>query len=628
MVIQDSLHFEASARLQSLLGRQLLSNEYVAIAELVKNAWDAGASVVRLSFDMSAQSLTITDDGTGMTRASFNREWMRVGESAKASVGPRGRPLAGEKGIGRFAADKLSARLTLYSRTADAPSTLAVEFNWSDFERSGVALDQVDIPSHAAPLDEIPGHHGTKLVLSGLRRNWTQDHVRELADELCDLVQPGVERTDFQIVVDYGSPGALMQQEILVAPRELPATGYELSFSLDRGHVRETVSRPRDAAATIEKPETETLTVDAGEECSFGPVTGRLFYVNSKWVLNNLSLQPGVRVYRDGFRVEPFGREGDDWLGIQARKASRQGQAPVAPSRLFGLVRIGRKANPELQDVTSREGLVENDAFRGFRHLVRQRFERLASIIEEETKKPEWKQSRERKAAEEEARRIQAEAKTYGDMASRIAHQLRQPLQSIMSEAGTISTRIRDGHIADSVLDDSLSALERAVARLDGYISFIAKAAHGLRDTPKVFDLHNTAEAVADQFRDDDSTITVQVPADTRVRLPEQAVEFVLANLVQNAVREAKTTGGQVRISLVSAAKEVTLAVEDDGPGVPSQVQSKLFTGYVMSSGGMGSGLMDSQVVARAHGGEVKLTSPQSPTRFELTMPQGEIDGQ
>jgi two-component system OmpR family sensor kinase len=120
----------------------------------------------------------------------------------------------------------------------------------------------------------------------------------------------------------------------------------------------------------------------------------------------------------------------------------------------------------------------------------------------------------------------------------------------------------------------------------------------------------------------------VNVPAGTVVRLPKQAVEFVLANLVQNAAREVGKTGGHVTVELVSVAPKVMLAIEDDGPGVPEGVQQDLFTGPVGSIGGTGIGLMDSRIVARAHGGEVRLASPRSPTRFELLMPQGGIDGE
>lgn len=67
--------------------------------------------------------------------------------------------------------------------------------------------------------------------------------------------------------------------------------------------------------------------------------------------------------------------------------------------------------------------------------------------------------------------------------------------------------------------------------------------------------------------------------------------------------------------------------MEDNGPGVPAAVRSRLFTTYVTGGGGMGSGLIDSRIVARAHGGDVTLASADSPTRFQLAMPEGDKDG-
>lgn len=96
-------------------------------------------------------------------------------------------------------------------------------------------------------------------------------------------------------------------------------------------------------------------------------------------------------------------------------------------------------------------------------------------------------------------------------MASRIAHQLRQPLQSIMSEAGTVSSRLADCSDDDDLLRNSVEALQRAVTRLDDYITFMAKATNGLRDTPKTFNLQALVASVVSEFEPVNGSVDVDI---------------------------------------------------------------------------------------------------------------------
>ncbi len=110
--------------------------------------------------------------------------------------------------------------------------------------------------------------------------------------------------------------------------------------------------------------------------------------------MQELGIQPGVRVYRDGVRVEPYGDPEDDWLGVQARKASRQGYAAIRPNHLYGFVAISKVRNPDLVDMTNRQGLVENEAYDEFASLMRAESRRFADVVFHEFVQPEWARRR------------------------------------------------------------------------------------------------------------------------------------------------------------------------------------------------------------------------------------------
>ena len=135
-------NFKVSSGLKDIIGRDLITDDYVAIFELVKNSFDAHATQVNLIFLDDA--LVIVDDGKGMSREDILNKWLFVAYSAKKDgtedfIDYREkieiRPYyAGSKGIGRFSCDRLGERLTLQSRSGKAEQLVSLEINWPDFE--------------------------------------------------------------------------------------------------------------------------------------------------------------------------------------------------------------------------------------------------------------------------------------------------------------------------------------------------------------------------------------------------------------------------------------------------------------------------------------------------------------
>jgi hypothetical protein len=126
----ETVRFSVDASHISRLGLELVAKQETALAELVKNAYDADATLVTLTLDAANRpggTLTIVDDGNGMTRDELVAGFMRLSSQIKIAEpqSPRfGRRRAGRKGIGRFATQRLGTRLTVITRTVDAPVSL------------------------------------------------------------------------------------------------------------------------------------------------------------------------------------------------------------------------------------------------------------------------------------------------------------------------------------------------------------------------------------------------------------------------------------------------------------------------------------------------------------------------
>ena len=126
-----------------LIGRELITDRITAVFELVKNSYDANATKENVEFfDVnefnSKGKIVIKDNGTGMSFKDISDKWMVVGTDSKRKVfrspAPFKRRYVGEKGIGRFAVDKLGSKLTIKTKIKGEPDWLVVNINWDEYE--------------------------------------------------------------------------------------------------------------------------------------------------------------------------------------------------------------------------------------------------------------------------------------------------------------------------------------------------------------------------------------------------------------------------------------------------------------------------------------------------------------
>ncbi len=377
----EELHFSVDARLVAQLGSQLVPSDVTALAELVKNAYDADATTALVDYypDRKPSCLVIEDDGNGMTLEDVRRGWMIIGTPIKESsvtspVYKRAR--TGRKGIGRFAAQRLGKRLVLYSTTKGSDTAIEIDFDWSKFI-SGTTLDKIrhDMRLIPAELEE----HSTRLTISSLEEVWTEEKLKEVLEELIRIQAPpdsSKKRTSkdpgFSVVASKS--GSLIKQDI----DEIDLLRDESTWSV---HGKIDKNGNGSYEFRFNRPKGKSIREPIKGKLSTGPLefTLDIFTYSSKW-LERLGVSAarelgkrygGCRIWRDRFRVFPYGEQDDDWLGLDAHVGARRHPLTMPRNmQVLGGVRITAKNNPDFVDLISRRGLLDNQAFRDLRKFI------------------------------------------------------------------------------------------------------------------------------------------------------------------------------------------------------------------------------------------------------------------
>ena len=202
--MSENLHFKISSALKDIIGRDLITDDYIAIFELVKNSYDAHATVVDLIFeninDPLNTKIIIKDNGKGMDYIDLESKWLFVAYSAKKegtedndyrNLIYRNRPFAGAKGIGRFSCDRLGKKLKLETTKMGGTRTEILLTDWECFEKN-MQDEFIEIKiSHSFQKQNSYGlEHGTILEISELREEWNRRKILALKDSLAKLINP------------------------------------------------------------------------------------------------------------------------------------------------------------------------------------------------------------------------------------------------------------------------------------------------------------------------------------------------------------------------------------------------------------------------------------------------------
>jgi signal transduction histidine kinase len=431
---QGTLAFTIETRILRELGERLVKAPEVAMVELIKNAYDADARECKIVIE-AGQTITVADDGRGMTLSEFTSGWMRVGTSSKEAQqisAMYGRRITGEKGIGRFAVRFLGRKLKLRSiaRVDDNERTeLTADFDWTSFDEHE-DLASIRVPYRLRRVENT-APTGTELTITALRSHVQSLDLRKVRTEAVGMLSPirsmmrnVSQRDDREVLRNNTDPGFLLQirgADTEDSVDDVAATIldlYELRGTLTLAGNRLEVTVYRHGT-----PEPYTRIVDTFDntigslwadvrffprrpgQFAGAPIDGRLAY---SWIRRN----SGVAVFDRAFRVLPYGTEGDDWLMLTADAARnrRDPRSPFAQKhfamtaeeakfpalnwmlrlpeslQLVGVVQVeSARGRPHeattgsLVPSADREGFVANAAFTELQSLIRGLVEAIAA---------------------------------------------------------------------------------------------------------------------------------------------------------------------------------------------------------------------------------------------------------
>lgn len=447
--------FTVSARTAKLIGQENFSNEQGAVVELVKNGYDADATICIIIFHNN--SLYIIDNGSGMTDKVINEEWMTIGtnEKEKNHTTPKGRVKTGAKGIGRFALDRLSQNTIIYTFPEEERESLIWRVDWNNFNKEKINIHDVQanlwkinkyslkkflfkefrkcsfLKNIINDIEDKLLQNGTVLKMNNLKDTWYFDEIESLYKNLEILTPPKEVAEKFKISLysseyqenfgdidiqeisdfDYKIEASYQPEnehilEIKIVRNELEKTKindeykkifdyphmqtfpYDIqTFRKDEFVIRKNFFDLKSFSETSEEIKNQIgkfdfifyflkLTQSDDKEDGFlVKYPYRRFTASER--KNVLDKFGGIKIFRDNFRVRPYGEGGDDWLKLGKRQAQSPGGAgqrlggyKIRPQQILGTINISRLENVNFEDKSGREGLQENKVFTLFKNII------------------------------------------------------------------------------------------------------------------------------------------------------------------------------------------------------------------------------------------------------------------
>lgn len=397
------VRFSVDAAHIQRLGMELVAKQETALVELIKNAYDAEATRVNVTFFDSEKpggTLVIEDDGIGMSLEIIRDAWMRISTVNKRDnpVSENfGRVRAGRKGIGRFAVQRLGEKLILETESHGSTEGLRVTFDWDNTFTDGKPLS--DIFNNVERYSKAVDSQLTRLTIYGLRENWTPAAMQRAWKAILLLQppfklanpvkhnDPGLIKTDpgFEVTIN-GITGTQQRTAISLESAFLDHAIAEIQGEIDEhGNVKFSIKSSKLDLIDSYKLDDKLLLT--------GPVKfSTKYFIYSAEALSGMSLSTaqemaknygGIRIYRNGFRVLPYGERYDDWLALDQDSSRRVLLIPATNRNFFGHVEIDAVLNPSFEETSSREGIIENDAFSQLTYFVRAAIEWGAKRVAE-----------------------------------------------------------------------------------------------------------------------------------------------------------------------------------------------------------------------------------------------------
>ncbi|MDB9209083.1 sensor histidine kinase [Odoribacter splanchnicus] len=645
-----------------LIGRELITDRITALFELVKNCYDANATRVDVVFENVSYDNAVVDDttkevrvnpgskvviednGYGMSFEDIRDKWMVIGTASKRtspfSPRPFGRRCVGEKGIGRFAVDKLGDKVNIVTKKEEDDRWLNVEIDWNSYfnevspdEREHIRLF-TDIENKYDYLDrnEGSGVSGTKLIVSSVREFWSKDDISRFYKEANKIVSPyTLLNPPFKIYITAREYGWV---EKPVEPDKIDFATEEAEITYRDG-IQETLYFDKDKGCIAKKD---------GPLRIFGGISLKIFYFDEnarrnyyrkyKDVNNRID---GIKIYRDGIIATPFAEaeanpdRKRDILGIDKRLWQDIFNR-ISTREIIGILDITKDGNPKIIDATNRQDFIDNREYRELKEFI---LEQLRAFEELKIYKRELK----RASVSDELKTAKENVDTFAHSVNRVIEtnpDLKKDLQPLVEQATKAGTSVKRAieeqkkaekeyirkenmylsimslqeyaiHIAHAVRT-SLGKIQRKAEFFDKYypdpeeeeyfklyakeiyqemlvlnqvIDFmLSYSKSGLN-----FEDLNLNELVSGLFKSYETSLkaenirsVVEIPDNLRINTNRQFFMDILQNMISNSVKALKGVPDKtIKCSGYISENDLILSMSDNGIGIPLEKREWVF---------------------------------------------------
>ena len=414
-------YFKISSGLKNLIGSELITDNFVAIFELVKNSFDADASEVNITFEniySSNAKIIIQDNGKGMDYNDLINKWLFVAYSAKKDKTEdfdyrnqikSNRQYAGAKGVGRFSCDRLGQFLNLITIKNKVNSKIEnISVDWKKFEENqNEEFIRIPVEHNVITQNKYGIEHGTILEISGINtEEWNRDELKKLKDKLSKLIRPDLNKSakenpfNINIIVPDEVQNDINEKQKFLSKGE----GHRIYRNTVNGKIENFIFEELDIKTTKIVTEISDLgdvvTTSLNDRENF---IYRIIEKNKHNLLNKISIKlyflnrsakvifkrrigidaveyGNVFVYKNGFRIYPFGERNNDILGIDNRAVQGYNRF-IGLRNLIGIIEIEGEET-DLKETTSRDGgLVKTKAYSQLEDYLIETLKRLEKYV-------------------------------------------------------------------------------------------------------------------------------------------------------------------------------------------------------------------------------------------------------
>jgi signal transduction histidine kinase len=510
---EENLRWRFDVNTFRLLGRELITDRVTAVFELVKNCYDANATRVTVdlinvsSKKKEDRKIIISDNGIGMSFIDIRDKWMVVGTNSKRtkqySDPPFNRKLVGEKGVGRFAVDKLGERLVIHTKQIysekvvgkkkeiEGENWLDVTINWDEYEAKSIASTKGNQLSLFTEIDNAYSfqkgkkeEHGTFLIISNVSEEWSELDIVRLYNELAKLISPFYPlNPPFDIFLNSNEVANYTNKQVKPDPIKFFSHFQEIDFDLSKGEQESLVF---DEA----KGEIEKKIIPIKE---FGPVKFKIYFFNQSAkrkygsaYKNSDERIDGVKIYRDGVITTPFAEYNShpdhkkDILGIDKR-LWRDIFSKVGTREIIGVLDITKGNNPDIIDATNRQDFVDNAAYKELKKFIIQQLNVFGAV-------KKYEKNTKRSVVEKELIQAGLEVKTFSATLSKVEQlvsgqkpEVKEAFDALKNQASQLQNAITQSISEQKKFEKDVERKERILRSLVSMQEFASMIAHAVR---------------------------------------------------------------------------------------------------------------------------------------------------